>query len=87
MELSRGALDYAMHEISLAKPYIKMHAYETIMYHLQKAHEELVNDSNIIRWDVLFLLLSRMKTQNSQGCPSACSKVSDNFSAADDDHR
>ena len=87
MELSRGALDYAIHEISLAKPYIKVHAYETIMYHLEKAQSELTNDSNVIRWDILFLLLTKLKAQNSQESPSACSKVSDNFSVVDDDRR
>lgn len=61
MDLAVGSIDYAMDELERVKPFIKLHVYDTVEYHLSMARKSLQDGiKDPIRWDVLFVLLSAL---------------------------
>lgn len=86
MDLAVGSIDYAMDELERVRPFIKLHVFDTVSYHLTMARNALqAGAKDPIRWDVLFVLLSALN-QNLQADREAYLESKDNFSIVDDGH-
>jgi hypothetical protein len=83
--LAVGSIEYAMDELENIKPFLKIHVYESVQYHLTRAKETLSEGiQDPVQWGVVLLLLSTM-FQNLQEGHGTFSESSDNLKVVADD--